>query len=163
MAELTDAEKQQKEINRKLVNPLVKADLPLKIKYNIKGKDSQIFYSLIPYSAYEQSYYKGVKFSDLNPQKRQLKYGDIFEIIDVSPFNSTLFITKDGFVINKVKLSTCFYLIEDKPIPTKEINETTSNTKLEQDLNNSSLGKNARKIQIGFSVVTWGIFGFLLS
>ena len=39
-------------------------------------------------------------------QKRQLKYGDIFEIIDVSPFNSTLFITKDGFGINKVKLST---------------------------------------------------------
>jgi hypothetical protein len=38
---------------------------------------------------------------------------------------------------------------------------STSNSTLEQDLNNSPLGKTARKIQIGFSVVGWGVFGIL--
>ena len=163
MPNLTDAEKQQKEINRKLVNPLVKADLPLKIKYNVKGKDSQIFYSLIPYSFYKEANNKGIRVADLNPKKRQLKYGDIFEVVDVSPFNSSLFITKDGLGIPKVALSTQFDLIENKPAPapTSEIKAPIPNNKLEQDLNNSVLGKTARKIQIGFSVVGWGVFGVL--
>ena len=162
MAELTDAEKKQLEINRKIHNRLSKKDLPLKVKFRVKGQDNQIFYSLIPYSFYKEANDKGVSLKDLNPKKRQLKYGDIFEVIDVSPFDSALFITKDGFGISKTTL-TSFDFIEEKPsLNTKESNSTnTSNIKLEQDLNNSPLGKTARKVQIGFSVVGWGIFGLL--
>lgn len=45
----------------------------------------------------------------------------------------------------------------------QEVNQkkSSSNNSLEQDLNNSPLGKTARKIQIGFSVVGWGVFGIL--
>lgn len=161
--ELTELEKKQKELNRKLVNPLSKKDLPLKIKYMVKGKDNDSLYSLIPYSFMKEANDKGIRVKDLNPKKRQLKNGDIFEVVDVSPFSSTLFITKDGFGMDKPRLSSWFDLIEDKPaLETKAPNSTnTSNNSLEQDLNNSDLGKTARKIQIGFSVVGWGVFGIL--
>jgi hypothetical protein len=45
----------------------------------------------------------------------------------------------------------------------KEIKQdnASSNSTLEEDLNNSILGKTARKIQIGFTVVGWGVFGIL--
>jgi len=161
--ELTELEKKQKELNRKLFNPkLSKKDLPLKIKYRVKGKDNDSFFSLIPYSFMKEANDKGISVKDLNPKKRQLKNGDVFEVVDVSPFKSTLFITKEGLGIDKTKF-TWFDLIEEKPaLETKASNSTkTSNASLEQDLNNSDLGKTARKIQIGFSVVGWGVFGIL--
>ena len=85
--------------------------------------------------------------------------------------NGNELITKEGYVLssfdkNKIVISP--EKINSDTIPnvptsvTKELIPTSkSNSTLEQDLNNSPLGKTARKVQIGFSVVGWGIFGLL--
>ena len=58
----------------------------------------------------------------------------------------------------KIKLDS----IEQTPVtPIKPSKTPTSNTTLEKDLNNTDLGKTARKIQVGFAVVGWGVFGLL--
>jgi len=64
---------------------------------------------------------------------------------------------KNRVVISPEKINT------DKipNIPKSVSKQPTTNASLEQDLNNSDLGKTARKIQIGFSVVGWGVFGIL--
>jgi hypothetical protein len=64
---------------------------------------------------------------------------------------------KNRVVISPEKINT------DKipNIPKSVSKQPTSNSTLEEDLNNSPLGKTARKIQIGFSVVGWGVFGIL--
>jgi hypothetical protein len=82
-------------------------------------------------------------------------------------------ITKEGYILNISKVDKSKLLISpDKiisdTIPNIPVSVTkaptstsTSNSTLEEDLNNSPLGKTARKIQIGFSVVGWGVFGIL--
>lgn len=89
--------------------------------------------------------------------------------------NGNELITKEGYVLSSFdknmivispeKISSDTNTTTNK-IQSKESTNTTSknassNTTLEQDLNNSDLGKTARKIQIGFSVVGWGVFGIL--
>ena len=51
-------------------------------------------------------------------------------------------------------------IIEKSPT-SNTISNIKSNNTLEQDVNNSILGKTARKIRIGFSVVGWGVFGIV--
>ena len=87
--------------------------------------------------------------------------------------NGNELITKEGYVlssfdknrivispekINSDKITNTPVSVTKAPTSTST---STSNSTLEQDLNNSPLGKTARKIQIGFSVVGWGIFGLL--
>jgi hypothetical protein len=45
--------------------------------------------------------------------------------------------------------------------PIKPSKTPTSNATIEKDVNNTDLGKTARKIQVGFAVVGWGVFGLL--
>jgi hypothetical protein len=146
MAILTDTEELQKQRNLKLSKPLVKEDLPVKVTFREKGRENQLFYSLIPYSFWKTSYENKIKLPDLKPQKRQLKFGDTFEIVDVSPYSSQLYITKDGFGIPKNNLVTWFDLIEEKPV----------DTKLEKD---SGSDKNKQKSLLGLVVLGLVIYG----
>jgi len=68
------------------------------------------------------------------------------------------YVTDDGYALGTNILPYLFFVPQEEKKPTKS---ATSNSTLEQDLNNSDLGKTARKIQIGFSVVGWGVFGIL--
>jgi len=82
-------------------------------------------------------------------------------------------ITKEGYILNVSKVDKSKLLISPDKISSDTIpnipvsvtkaptSTSTSNSTLEEDLNNSPLGKTARKIQIGFSVVGWGVFGIL--
>ena len=85
-------------------------------------------------------------------------------------------LTKEGYVlssfdknrvvispekINSDTISNIPISVPKEPTSTSKPKPTTSNSTLEQDLNNSPLGKTARKVQIGFSVVGWGVFGIL--
>jgi hypothetical protein len=89
--------------------------------------------------------------------------------------NGNKLITKEGYILSyvdkkstlispeKVSLNTISNtnnVIEKSPT-SNTISNIKSNNTLEQDVNNSILGKTARKIQIGFSVVGWGVFGIL--
>ena len=89
--------------------------------------------------------------------------------------NGNKLITKEGYILSsfdkkstlispeKVSLDTISNtnnIIEKSPT-SNTISNIKSNNTLEQDVNNSILGKTARKIQIGFSVVSWGVFGIL--
>jgi hypothetical protein len=88
------------------------------------------------------------------------------EVIFVKRDGNNL-LTKEGYVLssfdkNSVVISPEKINADSIPNKTKSVSKApTTNTSLEQDLNNSDLGKTARKIQIGFSVVGWGVFGIL--
>jgi hypothetical protein len=68
-------------------------------------------------------------------------------------------ITKDGYYINANFLDKNMVLIS--PETYQPINQVDKSIELKSNLNNSPLGKTARKIQIGFTVVGWGVFGIL--
>ena len=106
-----------------------------------------------------------------------------YKNVDVRP-TETIFVKRDGndlvtkenyflhsfdknmVVISPEKISVdsiadTSNVAQKEPTPNSLNTSNTSNKTLEKDLNNSPLGKTARKVQIGFSVVGWGIFGLL--
>ena len=153
------------------INELEKIKKPFKIKV----KNSVNGRNLIPYdievNAYKNSVsptYYSSQNNIKNIQKKRIKDGDILTIDKVS-FDKTNkgidFIslkTDDGYGIidkNSDNFKIYYLIVEDKPV--SESKKGQSDTKLVQDLNNSPLGKTARKVQIGFSVIAWGVFGVL--
>jgi hypothetical protein len=119
----------------------------------------------------ELDYFLNNKPKDISLAKKIVN-GDIIKIVKkevktttyTTPKNETRrksaewWITDNGYVISSTQLGFLFFVPQEEKKPTKS---ATSNASLEQDLNNSVLGKTARKIQIGFSVVGWGVFGVL--
>ena len=106
-----------------------------------------------------------------------------YKNVDVRP-TETIFVKRDGndlvtkenyflhsfdknmVVISPEKISVdsiadTSNVAQKEPTPNSLNTSNTSNKTLEKDLNNSPLGKTARKVQIGFSVVAWGVFGVL--
>jgi hypothetical protein len=102
-----------------------------------------------------------------------------YKNVDVSPTESIFvkrdgndLVTKDGYFLSsftksKVVISPEKINSDILPNTSKNVEKSTksttkaTNASLEEDLNNSPLGKTARKIQIGFTVVGWGVFGIL--
>jgi hypothetical protein len=103
---------------------------------------------------------KGITYKNIDVPSR--------EVIIVKRDGKNL-LTKEGYVLssydtNKIVISPekiNLDYIPFVPVPPSKTPTTSSNSTTQKDLNNSDLGKTARKVQIGFSVVGWGVFGIL--
>jgi hypothetical protein len=141
--------------------------MPFNVKVN-NPKNGWI--NIFPFQT-ELDYFLTLKPKDISLAKK-INNGDILKIVKkevkttsyTTPKNETRrksaewWITDNGYAISSTQLGFLFFVPQEEKKPTKS---ATSNSTLEQDLNNSPLGKTARKIQIGFSVVGWGVFGIL--
>jgi hypothetical protein len=92
----------------------------------------------------------------------QTKEGDLLNLSKYSFDRSKVVISPEKISVDSIADTSKVAQKEPTPNSLNTSNKSnTSNKTLEKDLNNSPLGKTARKVQVGFSVLAWGVFGVL--
>jgi hypothetical protein len=147
----------------------------IKYPFNVKFNDTREgggSFQIFPIKM-EMDSFVGIAKKDISLAKR-IYNGDIIKIVkkeesdwkptirdgkQIGKSRTSWYVTDDGYALGTNVLSYLFFVPQEES--KKSVAKTTSNNSLEQDLNNSDLGKTARKVQIGFSVIAWGVFGIL--